>query len=137
MPFFLERFVLGGVLVLLFVSVTFTNTRKLEAIDRVLIAIVAVCLAMFVDRQLVKQKIASSVAPASSTRIFKAATESKRYAADATLAFILVMRYSGLRISDTTVLARESLTDRRLHLRMAKTKQTVSLTLPDFVVSHY
>jgi len=68
-------------------------------------------------------------------KIFKAATESKRYAADATLAFILVMRYSGLRISDTTVLARESVTDRRLHLRMAKTKQSVSITIPDFVAS--
>jgi len=53
--------------------------------------------------------------------IFKAAKESERYAADAVYAFILTMRYSGLRISDTTMLARESVNGDRLKLYTAKT----------------
>jgi integrase len=65
--------------------------------------------------------------------IFKAAKESKRFAADAVYAFILAMRYSGLRISETTILARESVVGNRLKLYTAKTGEHVSIVLPEFV----
>jgi integrase/recombinase XerD len=48
--------------------------------------------------------------------------------------FILVMRYSGLRISDVTTLAVASLQGRRLSLHQAKTGMPVSILLPQFVV---
>jgi len=67
--------------------------------------------------------------------IFKAAKESKQHAADATYAFILTMRYSGLRISDTTMLAKESLDGNRLKLYTAKTGEPVSILVPGFVAS--
>lgn len=50
-------------------------------------------------------------------------------------AFILVMRYSGLRISDVTTLAVNSLEGRRLRLHQAKTGQPVSILLPQSVVN--
>jgi integrase/recombinase XerD len=62
-------------------------------------------------------------------RILKA-TKNKRVHA-----FILVMRYSGLRISDTAALAVESLTGNRLRLRQAKTGETVSVLLPEDVAT--
>jgi len=67
--------------------------------------------------------------------IFGAAKQSKRFAADSIYVFILTMRYSGLRISDTTILARESLVGNRLKLYMAKTDEPVSIQLPGFVVA--
>lgn len=45
-------------------------------------------------------------------------------------AFILAMRHSGLRISDVSTLAVESLKDRRLKLYQAKTGEPVSVLLP-------
>jgi integrase/recombinase XerD len=59
--------------------------------------------------------------------ILKAATGS-------TKTFILVMRYSGLRISDVTTLAVASLHGRRLSLHQAKTGQPVTILLPQVVV---
>lgn len=50
-------------------------------------------------------------------------------------AFILVMRYSGLRISDTATLAVESLKDGRIRLYQAKTGQYVYVPVPKDVVS--
>jgi len=50
-------------------------------------------------------------------------------------AFILVMRHSGLRISDTTTLAVKSLEGSRLRLYQTKTGEHVSVLLPDTVVS--
>jgi integrase/recombinase XerD len=45
------------------------------------------------------------------------------------------MRYSGLRISDTTMLARESVVGNRLKLYTAKTGEHVSIMLPEFVTT--
>jgi integrase len=47
--------------------------------------------------------------------------------------FILTMRYSGLRISDTTALACEGLKGDRLQLHQAKTGEYVFVLLPTFV----
>ncbi len=47
-------------------------------------------------------------------------------------AFILTMRYSGLRISDVTLLAVSSLEGNRLRLYTAKTGEHVSVLLPEF-----
>ena len=60
--------------------------------------------------------------------IFEAAKDKR------TNAFISVMRYSGLRISDVTTLAVSSLEGRRLRLHQAKTGQPVSILLPQTVV---
>ncbi len=49
-------------------------------------------------------------------------------------AFILAMRYSGLRISDVATLRVDSLNGDRLKLYQAKTKKPVSVKLPEFVV---
>lgn len=49
------------------------------------------------------------------------------------LAFILTMRFSGLRISDVTSLKPESLQGNRLFLYQAKTGEPVSVLLPEFV----
>ncbi len=49
-------------------------------------------------------------------------------------AFILVMRYSGLRIGDTIALKRNQLTGNNLFLYTQKTGQPVRVPLPDFVV---
>lgn len=65
--------------------------------------------------------------------ILKAAKSSTRYAANSTYAFILAMRYSGLRISDVTALARDSVSGRRLSLYTAKTGEPVSMLLPPAV----
>jgi integrase/recombinase XerD len=67
-------------------------------------------------------------------RILAAAKQSKRYAANSVYVFILVMRYSGLRISDVTMLARDSVSGRRIKLYTAKTGAHVSMLLPQFVV---
>lgn len=48
-------------------------------------------------------------------------------------AFVLTMRFSGLRISDTTKLEVGSLKGNRLSLHQAKTGEPVSVLLPDFV----
>ena len=68
------------------------------------------------------------------TRILTAAKKSKRYRSNDTYAFILMMRYSGLRISDATMLARDSVSGRRIKLYTAKTGAHVSMLLPQFVV---
>ncbi len=49
-------------------------------------------------------------------------------------AFVLLLRYSGLRISDAASLARERLQGNRLFLYTAKTNVPVYCWLPDFVV---
>lgn len=49
------------------------------------------------------------------------------------LAFILTMRFSGLRISDVTALKTESLQGNRVFLYQAKTGEPVSVLLPEFV----
>ncbi|MGA2810240.1 MAG: site-specific integrase [Candidatus Acidiferrum sp.] len=67
-------------------------------------------------------------------KIFDAARESNRFAARSLYVFILVMRYAGLRISDTATLAKESLDGKRLHLYTAKTGEPVVMPLPEFVV---
>lgn len=59
--------------------------------------------------------------------ILKAAMEPR------TKTFILVMRYSGLRISDVTTLAVDALEGRRLRLHQAKTGEPVSVSLPEVV----
>jgi site-specific recombinase XerD len=51
-------------------------------------------------------------------------------------AFVLTMRFSGLRISDTTKLAVGSLKGSRLSLYQAKTGEPVSVLLPNFVASN-
>jgi len=61
--------------------------------------------------------------------ILKHATDSRDKA------FILTMRHSGLRISDTTVLAVDSLNGWRLQLYQAKTGQPVSILLPEEVAA--
>jgi integrase/recombinase XerD len=66
--------------------------------------------------------------------ILASAKASKRYAAPATYALILLMRYSGLRISDATTLKRDSVSGRRITLYTAKTNEPVSMLLPAFVV---
>jgi site-specific recombinase XerD len=64
-------------------------------------------------------------------RIFKAAESPK---VDRRVkAFILTMRYSGLRISDTAALAVESLNGNRLKLYQAKTGEPVSVLIPSDV----
>jgi integrase/recombinase XerD len=45
-------------------------------------------------------------------------------------AFVLTLRYSGLRIRDVVTLSRDKLTDGRLFLRTAKTRVQVKLPLP-------
>ena len=65
--------------------------------------------------------------------ILTAAKKSTRYAAGATYVFILVMRYSGLRISDVTTLKCTDLYGNRLKLRTAKTGTDVSVVLPTAV----
>jgi len=67
-------------------------------------------------------------------RILVAAKKSKRYRSNDTYAFILMMRYSGLRISDVTMLSRDSISSRRIKLYTAKTGAHVSMLLPQFVV---
>jgi integrase len=67
-------------------------------------------------------------------KIFDTARASKRFAARSLYVFILVMRYAGLRISDTTTLAKESLDGKRLHIYTAKTGEPVVMPLPEFVV---
>jgi len=49
-------------------------------------------------------------------------------------AFILLLRYSGMRIGDTATCARDRLTGRRLLLYMQKTNEPVFVVLPPFVV---
>jgi integrase/recombinase XerD len=68
-------------------------------------------------------------------RILTSAKESKEYAAHSTYVFILVMRYSGLRISDVTTLPKAAVQQRRLRLYTAKTGEPVSMLLPEFVVA--
>jgi site-specific recombinase XerD len=68
------------------------------------------------------------------TRILTAAKKSRRYRHREVYAFIVLMRYSGLRISDATVLAKESVSGRRIKLYTAKTGAHVSMLLPQFVV---
>jgi site-specific recombinase XerD len=62
-------------------------------------------------------------------RILKAAKDKR------VRAFILVMRYSGLRISDAATLAVDSLNDNRLRLYQAKTGQYVYVPVPKEVVT--
>lgn len=62
-------------------------------------------------------------------RILKAAKK----AAPQVYPFVLVMRYSGLRISDTCMLRRDSLHDRHLILRTQKTSTPVKILLPKVV----
>ena len=52
-----------------------------------------------------------------------------------TRAFVLLLRYSGLRIGDAVTLSRERLTCNKLFLYTAKTGTPVYCPLPDFVVT--
>jgi integrase len=61
--------------------------------------------------------------------IFKAATNPRVYA------FILVMRYAGLRISDTTTLAVGALHDNKIRLYQTKTGEHVFVPIPLDVVN--
>jgi integrase/recombinase XerD len=63
------------------------------------------------------------------TRILEAATDPR------TNGFILVMRHSGLRISDTTTLAVSSLIGSKIKLYQAKTGEPVYVPVPDLVSS--
>jgi integrase/recombinase XerD len=67
-------------------------------------------------------------------RILESARRSRRFGAEASYAFILMMRYSGLRISDVTVMARHAVNGNRLRLHTAKTGEPVSMKLPVVVV---
>jgi len=49
-------------------------------------------------------------------------------------AFVLLLRYSGMRIGDTATCARDRLNGRRLLLYMHKTNEPVFVVLPEFVV---
>lgn len=51
------------------------------------------------------------------------------------LALILVMRYSGLRISDAVMLSRDRVDGKRILLYMEKTKVPVYVPVPDFLVA--
>jgi integrase/recombinase XerD len=62
-------------------------------------------------------------------RIIKAGAGNPR-----TLAFIYIMRYAGLRIGDTTMLAVSALQDDKLHLYTAKTGTPVRVPLPKYIV---
>jgi integrase/recombinase XerD len=62
-------------------------------------------------------------------RIIKAAEKDQPL-----LAFVYTMRYSGLRLSDTTMLKVTSLQGDRLHLYTAKTGTPVRVPLPSYVV---
>lgn len=64
-------------------------------------------------------------------KILKAAGSDK--VDDRVKAFILTMRYSGLRISDTAVLSVDSLNANRLKLYQAKTGEPVSVLIPKHV----
>ena len=46
------------------------------------------------------------------------------------LAFVLVLRYTAMRMSDVTTLRRDKITNGRLLLRTTKTGATVHLPLP-------
>jgi len=50
-------------------------------------------------------------------------------------ALILLVRYSGIRISDAVMFQSEKLKDGKLFLRQTKTKQPVRVPLPEFVVN--
>lgn len=50
-------------------------------------------------------------------------------------AFILVMRYSGLRIGDTIALKQECVKDNKIRLRTAKTGTPVYVPIPEFVTA--
>jgi integrase/recombinase XerD len=63
------------------------------------------------------------------TRIIKAAEDDQRM-----LTFVYVMRYSGLRLSDTVTLRVTSLQSDKLHLYTAKTGTPVRVPLPRYVV---
>ena len=63
------------------------------------------------------------------TRIIKAAKEDS----PAVLAFVLLMRYSGLRISDAATLRVDSLQGRYVSVKMRKTGGLVKVQLPEFV----
>ena len=47
---------------------------------------------------------------------------------------VLLLRYSGMRISDAVQLTTHRITDRRLFLYMQKTGEPVNVVLPDFVL---
>jgi integrase/recombinase XerD len=50
-------------------------------------------------------------------------------------ALILLMRYSGLRITDAVTLRKDSITDGKLFLYQAKTKHPVWVPLPEIVLT--
>lgn len=78
----------------------------------------------------VKQKPTLPFTTDEVTAILKAAEGKGR---ERIRAFILTMRFSGLRISDVTSLKTESLQGNRLFLYQAKTGEPVSVLLPEFV----
>jgi integrase/recombinase XerD len=80
--------------------------------------------ALDLDLPEVRQKPTLPFSDAEYKKILKAATNPRVHA------FILVMRHSGLRISDTALLSVDNLVGNRLTLHQAKTGEAVSLLLP-------
>jgi len=72
-----------------------------------------------------------------STSEMKAILEAARSDKDKRVyALALLMRYSGLRISDATMLHKDALKGNQLTVRTIKTNSDVSVTLPAFVADH-
>jgi integrase/recombinase XerD len=86
--------------------------------------------AIELDAPTVKQKPTLPFSDDEMKEILKAAKTAKDPRA---YAFILAMRYSGLRISDTALLAVKNLAGNRLRLHQAKTGEAVTGILPDDV----
>jgi integrase/recombinase XerD len=86
--------------------------------------------AIELDAPTVKQKPTLPFSDDEMKEILKAAKAAKDPRAHA---FILAMRYSGLRISDTALLAVKNLAGNRLRLHQAKTGEAVTGILPDDV----
>jgi len=78
------------------------------------------------------KRILNSVNLAKDVKIRKKAATIKDIQVNA---FILTMRFSGLRISDVTMLAVDTLQGNRLRLYTAKTGAAVSILLPDYVAN--
>ena len=64
----------------------------------------------------------------------KTRTDKERERSKQAYALILLMRYSGLRIGDATMLAIDKLKDNRLSLRTQKANKDISVLLPESVV---
>ena len=84
--------------------------------------------ALDLDSPTIKPKQTQPFTEDEMKRILKAAKNKRVYA------FILVMRESGLRISDAATLSVDHIVENRLRLQQTKTGEPVSMLLPDDVV---